>query len=394
MITKRNGKYIARVFYYENGKKHSISKTFPVKSAATKFQAEYEYKKTLPEPIKSTDQLFTDYFNSWFKTFKEPSISPATRLRYHETYQVLLSYFNGVKLANMNRERYQQFINDYGANHAKATVQKAHSQTRAAVKDAYADGKIKRDFTNGITVIGQAGKDEEMKFLNIGDMILLLEDMKRDFKVSATSHAMIVTSLLTGMRLAEVAALQEENFYPKFNRIQVVNSWNYLAKEHYADVGMHKEVDFKPTKNKQSQRTIDISPELTAYLSMVIKMQHQINKSPNPYKLLFLNNRGEVPTSNAVNKVLRHAFTRLGITNQITFHGLRHTHASFLLAKGIKIEYISRRLGHASIETTLRVYSHLMKETHDAEASKAVDVLSQIKPKSNDSRNVLRINDN
>ncbi|EIU0356586.1 tyrosine-type recombinase/integrase, partial [Staphylococcus pseudintermedius] len=46
---------------------------------------------------------------------------------------------------------------------------------------------------------------------------------------------------------------------------------------------------------------------------------------------------------------------------------LRHTHCSYLLAQGMTIQYISKRLGHADIHTTLTIYSHLLKEYEDAE---------------------------
>jgi integrase len=34
-----------------------------------------------------------------------------------------------------------------------------------------------------------------------------------------------------------------------------------------------------------------------------------------------------------------------------------------LLSKGLTIQYISKRLGHANIEITWPVYSHLLQET-------------------------------
>ena len=42
----------------------------------------------------------------------------------------------------------------------------------------------------------------------------------------------------------------------------------------------------------------------------------------------------------------------------ITFHGLRHTFASVLIAQGEDIDHISRQLGHKSPTTTLAIYSH------------------------------------
>lgn len=49
----------------------------------------------------------------------------------------------------------------------------------------------------------------------------------------------------------------------------------------------------------------------------------------------------------------------------VTFHALRHTHASHLIDAGIDVVKISRRLGHASAGITLRVYAHLFRKRDD-----------------------------
>lgn len=50
------------------------------------------------------------------------------------------------------------------------------------------------------------------------------------------------------------------------------------------------------------------------------------------------------------------------IPADIRFHDLRHTHASALISAGSSIKAVSRRLGHADVAITLRVYSHLMPD--------------------------------
>jgi integrase len=42
------------------------------------------------------------------------------------------------------------------------------------------------------------------------------------------------------------------------------------------------------------------------------------------------------------------------------FHDLRHTHASALIASGMHVKKIQRRLGHAKFETTMNTYGHLI----------------------------------
>ena len=49
----------------------------------------------------------------------------------------------------------------------------------------------------------------------------------------------------------------------------------------------------------------------------------------------------------------------------ITFHALRHTHASHLIDAGIDVVKISRRLGHSKPTITLDVYAHLLDKRDD-----------------------------
>ncbi len=57
---------------------------------------------------------------------------------------------------------------------------------------------------------------------------------------------------------------------------------------------------------------------------------------------------------------------------RVMFHALRHSHASALIAAGVDVLTVSRRLGHAAPAFTLTVYGHLFSNT-DAAASRAID---------------------
>ena len=43
----------------------------------------------------------------------------------------------------------------------------------------------------------------------------------------------------------------------------------------------------------------------------------------------------------------------------INFHNTRHTHAGVLLKMGVHPKVVQERLGHASIQTTMDIYSHI-----------------------------------
>ena len=78
---------------------------------------------------------------------------------------------------------------------------------------------------------------------------------------------------------------------------------------------------------------------------------------------------------------LTHQFTRLiaRIKNfpRIRFHDLRHSHATHLLGAGVHPKIAQERLGHASITTTLDLYSHVT-ETMQSDAAQRLDAAFQV----------------
>ena len=57
-----------------------------------------------------------------------------------------------------------------------------------------------------------------------------------------------------------------------------------------------------------------------------------------------------------------------------SFHSLRHTHASILLAANVHPKIVQERLGHAKISTTMDTYSHLIPGMQQV----AVDVFNKL----------------
>ena len=55
-------------------------------------------------------------------------------------------------------------------------------------------------------------------------------------------------------------------------------------------------------------------------------------------------------------------------------HKFRHTQASLLIAQGVDILTVSKRLGHAKVSTTLDIYSHVLAKS-DEKASDTLDEL-------------------
>ena len=77
--------------------------------------------------------------------------------------------------------------------------------------------------------------------------------------------------------------------------------------------------------------------------------------------------------SNGINKDMRAVAKQLDIKS-VTYHALRHTHASMLLANGVSMQYVSERLGHANLAITEKVYSHLLNDKRQEEETKAMAI--------------------
>jgi integrase len=130
---------------------------------------------------------------------------------------------------------------------------------------------------------------------------------------------------------------------------------------------------FKSPKTTAGRRTIAISPHLVAELREHRRNQHERRFGLGMGKaglddLVFPRWDGEPLRPNAVTKEWRRNVATLNLP-RVSLHALRHSHASHLLASGVDILTISRRLGHGAASITLNVYSHLIHGTDDKAAA-------------------------
>ena len=59
---------------------------------------------------------------------------------------------------------------------------------------------------------------------------------------------------------------------------------------------------------------------------------------------------------------------------RVKFHALRHSHASALIASGLDVLTVSRRLGHGSPTVAFTTFSHLFSKT-DVGAANAIEAV-------------------
>lgn len=355
------GKWQARINWYENGKRRYKSKNgFATKALARAWAAENEVNLSDGIDIKKETTLIS-YYDYWVKTYKEPRVSSVTLNRYRFTRKPLVSFFKDIPIKKITRSQYQNFINSFGSNHAPHTVKEVNNIVKACVRSAILDDYLTKNFTNGVVLTANKNREVKVDYLNMTEIKRLIHKTVAgiDPKSTYTSRYMILTAIYTGMRLSEIQALTWNDIDFHNKTIDINKSWN--ANDH----------TFKPTKNKSSVRTIGANNLLLKLLSQ-LKERHVSN-------MVFMTQFGTIPTSNAVNKTLRGLLDELHIHRQnFHFHSLRHSHVALLLAHGVDVYAISKRLGHSDIRTTTNTYAYLLDEYKQETDNKIIKVLDEI----------------
>lgn len=115
------------------------------------------------------------------------------------------------------------------------------------------------------------------------------------------------------------------------------------------------------TKTRAGRRVVSL-PDLAV---MALEML------PRPLDLavrIFVSGTGTTPLPSNVRMALHRVCDRAGV-RRIPPHALRHTHISLLLAAGVDVLTVARRVGHARTSITLDVYGHVVRPDSSAAAA-------------------------
>lgn len=93
----------------------------------------------------------------------------------------------------------------------------------------------------------------------------------------------------------------------------------------------------------------------------VVQLCKRYRKVLKPKKYFFESSPGNKVSSNWVRVMLKQASKDVKITKRVTPHGIRHTFATHLLARGMDIRYIQALLGHEDITTT-EIYTRITND--------------------------------
>lgn len=319
---------------------------------------------------------FSDWFTYWYQTYRMGKLAEETRMKYRSTQAQIASQALGKKkLKEIIREDVQKYVDWYGKDHAKLTVNDHMQFIRSAFQDAIIDGHISSNPAVNVQLVHkeqrlsiseQKAMRDKKKWLEVDEYMKfkysLLFDLKKSLLVecdSVSQHTkqiidvLLFVALKTGARLGEILGItfSDVEFHEKY--INIDKSWDYKK---------HNGGSFKSTKNTASIRKILVDKETLDILKMYfnwLDMNHVKTKEETIFNV-----SGADVYNSTINSMLAKLLIDLEI-EPITIHKLRHTQASLLIAKDVPLQVIAKRLGHTDTNMIQRVYGHLLKQTEE-----------------------------
>ncbi|MDP9766512.1 tyrosine-type recombinase/integrase [Deinococcus enclensis] len=162
--------------------------------------------------------------------------------------------------------------------------------------------------------------------------------------------------LATGLRRGEICALRWENVDLDRGELKVRRA---------VGVGKGGKPEEGLPKTLKSRRTVTLDADMVALLRDHAEEQaieRAALKAWREHGMVFTTLRGTPIHPDDLSKVAREVARAAGV--DVRLHDLRHTHASLLLSRGVPVEIVSERLGHADPAITLRIYRHVYHTEH------------------------------
>ncbi|MHD0286805.1 site-specific integrase [Weissella tructae] len=351
---KRGNKFRAVVSYTNaQGIRKKESKTFDLKKEAVKWASDLETKINNGYDASASKQSFPDYFDEWIATYKLKSVRETTQLNYLRWAKIIRSLFADVPMNKLSTPLLQKELDKFGETHSPGYMLNITTALKSSLKDAHIDGVISKDIYTRLTHRGNNdNKRNNKNYLDAREFETLqnyLYEHSSEF-VTDPFRLMVLISLETGARLGEVLALTSLDVDLTHSKISIDKSYSTQTK-----------VVTEP-KNKFSIRTVSVSSGLTDILANYMSSIETDD---------LFTKRNYVRMAEYMNTLTE----PLKLTN-ITFHGLRHSHVSYLLHNDIDVNYISKRVGHKDTSVTLSTYAHMLKEKEDAQDNLTLNVLN------------------
>jgi integrase len=196
---------------------------------------------------------------------------------------------------------------------------------------------------------------------------ILQPDEARELLARLNGHPLYMLAVLalhTGARRNELLALRWQDVDLDAGRLRIET-----ALEQTRAHGIRA----KAPKTRRGRRSISLPVIAVEALRAHWRAQQEqrlalgMGKAPADSPVLATFD-GKLQSPGAITKAWERAMAAIGMPDA-GLHSLRHTHVSMLLASGMDILTISRRIGHASVKVTLDTYGHMIHGTDDRAAA-------------------------
>ena len=303
----------------------------------------------------SREMVYRDYLSEWLKG-----------RRYNigsQTYKVCESYIRSqinpmlghLHLSQLNPMILQHFSNalkDKGL--ADTSVRRILSIIYASLNTAEKMQLIPKNY---VSLISRPKiKRRDLKVWNVEEVQLFLKFAAKDPYTYIAFHL----ALLTGMRQGEILGLRWIDVDINNQFLSVRQTLSHDGKE------------FIPgAKTPSSIRSIALDIGTVNILKghrQRLNKDRESNASYTDSGLVVCTRLGKKITPRALMNVWYQLLDDSQL-DRITFHDLRHTHASLLLRNNVHPKIISERLGHSSIQITMDAYSHLLPNIQEDAAA-------------------------
>ncbi len=211
-----------------------------------------------------------------------------------------------------------------------STVNNSLSAVRSFFRFALARGLVEKDPAYAVKgpkkrkPLPQYVRESEM------DRLIDLPEVWGDSMKDVRARTIIILFYETGIRLAELVALDDQD----------------------VDFRMHQ---LKVTGKRNKQRIIPFGAELEETLRRYMKQRdEQIVKQE---QALLLNDKGQRVTRYQVASVVKRYLSLVTTMKKRSPHVLRHSFATAMLNNGAGLESVRKLLGHESVATT-EIYTH------------------------------------
>lgn len=242
----------------------------------------------------------------------------------------------------LTRGHIARWVNHEDGRVSPKTIKNAHSVLSAVLETAVREGLIPLNPARGLRLPRTGEQDvEENRYLTHAEFDRLLAttpDYWRPF---------VILLFGTGLRFSEATALQVQDINPDAGTLRVMRAW----KRERGGLRLG------PPKSRKSRRTIPLPVEVAVAIAPLMDRAGM--------SWLFTTTTGSVVRHpNFYNRVWVPACKAAELEPRPRIHDARHTHASWLIQQGIRLEVVQERLGHEDYTTTRRIYSHLQPDMH------------------------------